>query len=92
MAETQARLMNYSLVIDNPLRIPASHALVVSGVVKVRKVKDLIAVRTISMPEDSQTYVGHCNGCKELCGLGMIKQKNKPDSPQHDLFKKGKQQ
>jgi hypothetical protein len=71
MAETQKRLFKHNHVIDNPLRISANHELVTGGVVKVRKVQDLIAIRTISMPEDSKTYVGHCNSCTELCGKGL---------------------
>lgn len=87
MAEVQARLMKYEHVIDNPLRIPASYELVKSGVIRIRKVQDLIAVRTISMPENSKTYVGHCNGCSELCGLGMTgDQHPKPIQRQSDCF------
>lgn len=87
MADIQKRLLKNDLMIDNPLRIPANHELVLSGVVKVRKVLDLIAVRTISLPEDSKTYVGHCNGCTELCGMGLKGVVNKkPMSSQFDIF------
>lgn len=86
-AEIQKRLFEYKNIIDNPLRVPATHELVVAGVIKIRKVQDLIAVRTISINENSTTYVGHCNGCKELCGLGMTgDQHHKPIQRQSDLF------
>lgn len=88
MAETQKRLMSYPLMIDNPLRIPASHELVTSKTVRVRKVVDLIATRTISIEEGSKTYVGRCNGCKELCGMGLGGSPLiKPKASQYDLFK-----
>lgn len=87
MAKTQSRLMAYKLMIDNPLRIAGNHQLTTSGLVRVRKVQDLIAVRTISIADDSKTYLGHCNGCTELCGLGMVdKPVYKPAAPQHELF------
>ena len=76
MAAIQERLFKHEFIIDNPLRIPANHVLVQSGAVKVRKVVDLIAVRTISIPEESKTYVGHCDGCTELCGMGIEGVKN----------------
>lgn len=88
MAQVQERLWKYEHVIDNPLRIAATHELVKSGVIKLRKVQDLISVRNISVAEDSKTYVGHCNGCTELCGLGFIKQPvHKPEGKQARLFK-----
>ena len=87
MRQEQNRLMKHKLLIDNPLRIPASHRLVQSEVVKVRKVLDLIAVRTISLPAESKTYVGHCNGCSELCGMGLNGVVNiKPENKQKDMF------
>jgi hypothetical protein len=72
-SEIQARLMKYPLAIDNPLRVNGAHELVTQGLIKMRKVVDLIAVRNISIPEESKAYLGHCNGCTELCGLGMVK-------------------
>lgn len=89
MAQVQERLLKYRCVIDNPLRIAATHELVKAGVIKLRKVQDLISVRNISIAEDSKTYIGHCNGCTELCGLGFIKQPAyKPDGKQSDFFNK----
>jgi hypothetical protein len=83
-SEIQARLMNYPLAIDNPLRVNGGHEQVARGLIKIRKVVDLIAVRNISIPEISKTYLGHCNGCSELCGLGMVKHK-KPEETQLKL-------
>jgi hypothetical protein len=76
MGETQKQLFKLPLMIDNPLRVTQKHEYVAQALIKIRKVQDLIAVRDISMPEGSKTYVGHCNGCTELCGLGMVEDKN----------------
>jgi hypothetical protein len=73
MARIQERLMKHDVVIDNPLRVNQSHEFVKSGLIKTRKVIDLIAVRDISIKEDSKTYLGHCDGCTELCGVSMFK-------------------
>jgi len=86
----QENLFLNPLVIDNPLRVKSSHELVTSGVIKTRKVVDLIAVRDISMPASSTTYVGHCDGCTELCGIGVRGVKTeRPLAPQTELFTKG---
>jgi hypothetical protein len=82
--EIQTRLMKYPLAIDNPLRVNGAHELVTSGLIKTRKVIDLIAVRNISIAEESKAYLGHCNGCTELCGLGMVKHQ-KPNEKQLSL-------
>jgi len=55
-------------VIDNPLRVPRTHKLVTSGVIRVRVVKDLASYRTISIAHDD-AYVGHCDSCEDKCGL-----------------------
>lgn len=90
MAETQERLFSMKPIIDNPLRVPSTHHLVQAGVIRVRKVKDLTATRTVSIHPDSQTYLGHCSGCTDLCGAGLFEQADsRPDSPQRQLFAKG---
>ena len=87
MAAVQRRLMAYEPMIDNPLRVPMNHDLVRSGVIKVRKVKDLASIRTISIAPESKTYLGHCSGCSELCGVGLVKTSiPKPAKVQRDLF------
>lgn len=87
MASVQARLLSLDPVIDNPLRVASTHPDVVSGVIKLRKVKDLIAVRTISVSENSTAYVGHCAGCTDLCGAGLLKSPDvRPASRQRTLL------
>lgn len=87
MDRVQRRLFTMRPIIDNPLRVAATHHLVQAGVIRLRKVKDLIAVRTISISPDSQTYLGHCSGCTDLCGAGLLDKPDvRPASPQHHLF------
>ncbi len=72
-------------VIDNPLRIPRTHELVRSGVVLVRRVRDLATVRSMSLDRQG-TYTGHCNGCPDRCGLSWCGISHpKPRSPQITL-------
>lgn len=87
MDRVQQRLFALRPVIDNPLRVPSTHHLVQAGVIRLRKVKDLTAVRTISISADSPTYLGHCSGCTDLCGAGLLEKPDvRPASPQHHLF------
>jgi hypothetical protein len=76
MDRVQRRLFELRPIIDNPLRAPSTHPLAQAGVIRLRKVKDLTAVRTVSIPADSRTYLGHCSGCTDLCGAGLL---DKPD-------------
>jgi len=88
MNGVQNRLMSLPMMIDNPLRVPSTHPLVRAGVIRIRKVKDLEASRNVSLPTNSKTYLGHCSGCVELCGAGMLQTKDRrPNAPQSDLFK-----
>lgn len=87
MDRTQKQLLALRPMIDNPLRVPSTHHLVQAGVIRLRKVKDLTAVRTISISPDSQTYLGHCSGCTDLCGAGLLDKPDvRPASLQHPLF------
>jgi hypothetical protein len=87
MADVQRRLLTLRPMIDNPLRLPATHQLVRSGLVRLLKVKDLTSVRTISISPDSRTYLGHCSGCTDLCGAGLFDKPDvRPASPQRNLF------
>ncbi|TXH46103.1 MAG: hypothetical protein E6Q97_30305 [Desulfurellales bacterium] len=87
MADVQRRLLALRPSIDNPLRLPSTHALVRSGLVRLRKVKDLTSVRTISISPDSRTYLGHCSGCTDLCGAGLLDKPDvRPEPPQRTLF------
>jgi hypothetical protein len=87
MAAVQERLWLLKPMIDNPLRVPGTHDLVRTGIIRIRKVKDLAAIRTISVSEHSQTYIGHCNGCSELCGAGLISRPDiRPEARQKNLF------
>jgi hypothetical protein len=87
MADVQRRLLALNPSIDNPLRIPATHYLVKSGLVRLRKVKDLTSIRTVSISPESRTYLGHCSSCTDLCGAGLLDKPDvRPESPQRTLF------
>lgn len=87
MDGVQRRLFAMRPMIDNPLRAASTHPLVQAGIIRLRKVKDLESVRTISISPESKTYLGHCSGCSELCGLGMLDVADvRPESIQKNLF------
>jgi len=87
MGAIQDRLFAMRPVIDNPLRCFLTHPLVVAGIIRVHKRKDLASERTISMAPDSKTYVGHCSGCADLCGAGLLgKPDKRPLGPQTKIF------
>lgn len=87
MDRVQQRLFAMRPMIDNPLRVPATHELVQAGIIRLRKIKDLSSIRTISISRESKTYVGHCAGCTDLCGLGLLDKPDvRPESVQKNLF------
>jgi hypothetical protein len=87
LAAVQSRLFaDGEDVIDNPLRVPSTHELVRSGLVVVRRVRDLATVRSMSLARPA-TYVGHCNACPDRCGLLWCGREHpKPKAPQTSLF------
>ena len=86
MANTQRHLFTLRPVIDNPLRVPRSHPLVQAGVIRLTVVRDLSAKRTVSISNES-TYVGHCDGCPDQCGLSSMQHGNtRPATAQGELF------
>jgi hypothetical protein len=87
MAEVQARLFTLTPTLDNPLRVPRTHPLVQRGVIRVRSVRDLATLRTVSLAEGSVSYIGHCSDCPDKCGLSSCgPQHPKPRSSQLPLF------
>lgn len=87
MDAIQRQLFALKPMIDNPLRAFSTHQLVQEGIIRLRKIKDLAAERTISIAPDSKTYLGHCSGCSELCGAGMLDKADiRPPSPQTTMF------
>lgn len=68
MAEVQARLFTLPNVLDTPLRVPHSHDLVQRGIIRVRAVRDLSTMRTMSVVSPD-AYIGNCAGCPDKCGL-----------------------
>jgi hypothetical protein len=68
MKATQDELSALRPTLDNPLRVPRTHPLVVAGTIRLTVVKDLESERTISLA-NSETYVGHCAGCPDVCGI-----------------------
>ena len=85
MAEVQARLFTLKPTLDNPLRVPRTHDLVVRGIILVQRVRDLAMERTMSIAND-KTYVGHCSACPDKCGLpARGPQHPRPEHPQLSL-------
>lgn len=68
MKAIQDELFELRPTLDNPLRVARTHTLVVSGVIRLTLMKDLASERTISLANHS-TYIGHCAGCPDVCGL-----------------------
>lgn len=86
MALIQKRLFAMPYVIDNPLRVPRTHPLVVQGIIKLTVMRDLKSMRTISIAQPN-TYVGNCAGCPDKCGLSSIAADHpKPVAPQYQLL------
>lgn len=87
MAKVQHRLFSLAPTLDNPLRVPRTHPLVQRGVIRVRSVRDLATLRTISIGEGSKTYLGHCSACPDKCGLAACgSQHPRPEPDQLTLF------
>ena len=86
-AAVQARLFTLAPTLDNPLRVPRTHDLVQRGIIRVRPVRDLATLRTISIGEESKTYTGHCSACPDKCGLAACgSQHPRPEPDQLSLF------
>jgi hypothetical protein len=86
MALIQDRLFAFPHVIDNPLRVARTHALVQSGAIRVQVVQDLASKRTVSIARPD-AYVGHCGSCADQCGLSSCGSEHpRPHPPQLQLF------
>ncbi len=85
MARMQEELFKLRPTLDNPLRANKSHALVRDGVIRLTKIKDLASERTVSLANET-AYVGHCEGCPDLCGLTMFDREEKPTIHQIQLL------
>lgn len=72
MKDIQDDLFTLRPTLDNPLRVPRTHPLVASGVIRLALMKDLESKRTISL-SNPETYIGHCAGCPDVCGLPRSK-------------------
>lgn len=68
MKKIQDELFTLRPTLDNPLRVPKNHPLVTGGVIHLTVMKDLESERTISI-SNKETYIGHCAGCPDVCGL-----------------------
>lgn len=89
MDRIQQQLFSLRPMIDNPLRTTSTHHLVRAGTILLHKVKDLESVRTVSISPESETYLGHCSGCAELCGAGLLDKPDvRPPRPQRHIFQK----
>lgn len=88
MADVQARLFTLLPTLDNPLRVPRTHDLVQRGIIRVRALRDLATLRTISAV-NPDTYLGHCSACPDKCGLTACgPQHPRPEPDQFSLFGK----
>lgn len=70
LMEIQAGLFLNDRVIDNPLRVGPAYPPVKSGIIRLKKVKDLNKAVWMSKFNDA-TYTGKCSGCPELCGVNL---------------------
>lgn len=71
MGAVQDELFRLTPTLDNPLRVTSTHHLVTRGVIRMSAVKDLAAMRLISL-ENPATYLGHCGECPDVCGLSLV--------------------
>lgn len=62
----QEDLLGRDKVIDNPLRVTESYPLAKAGILRVRKAGG----QSVSLHDDS-VFLGKCQDCKELCGVGL---------------------
>lgn len=74
MKAVQDELFTLRPTLDNPLRAPRNHPLVKAGVIRLTMTRDLDSERTISLA-NTETYVGHCSGCPDVCGIDGAAQK-----------------
>ena len=88
MAVIQDELWKLPSVLDNPLRVTSSHPLVASGAIETSLLLDLGDDPVSISLERSDTYLGHCSACPDLCGAirEEIEMKKHTD-PQDQLFK-----
>lgn len=71
LQSVQENLFRHGPVIDNPLRIPSDNNRVKRGDIKTDKHFDLNRKTSVSL-FNRRTYLGHCSGCKEQCGLNFL--------------------
>ena len=71
MGALQDDLFRLRPALDNPLRVSRAHPLVAQGIIRLTVAKDLAATRTISLANPS-TYLGHCDGCPDVCGVALV--------------------
>ena len=71
MGAIQDDLFTWRPTLDNPLRVPATYPLAVSGIIRLSMVQDINTVRSVSLANKS-TYLGRCSGCSDLCGLSLV--------------------
>lgn len=84
MAAIQDELFKLTPTLDNPLRVNRTHKLVIGGIISLSVVKDLNTERTVSLANPN-TYLGHCKGCTELCGIAFF-EPHSIELPQQELF------
>jgi len=93
MAEIQDKLYELQPQIDNPLRAPKTHPLVMAGDIIVEKRKDINAEVSISIYKPD-VFTGKCVDCTDQCGVhgGYTNQKQptikKGNNMQAELFTK----
>jgi hypothetical protein len=75
MGAIQDELFRLKPTLDNPLRVPRTYPLAVQGIISLTVTKDLEAERTISL-ENPATYLGHCRGCPDVCGIALVESRN----------------
>lgn len=80
MKNIQDALFDLVPTLDNPLRASKNHPLALAGVILLTKIKDIASEKTISLANNN-TYVGHCAGCPDVCGINTRETNHAPANP-----------
>ena len=89
MDAIQRRLFEISPFIDNPLRLQATHPLVISGDILIEKRMDINTEVYMSV-NDAAVFTGKCEDCPDQCGVvgGYTNKTKQKENMQPELFVK----
>jgi hypothetical protein len=70
-AEIQRRLLNETGIIDTVFRPSKNNPLLNDGIIKAER-KRFLGRTTLVSKHDPKIFMGKCQGCTELCGVGKL--------------------